>query len=143
MRSFQAVSFSIIIHSLIFNASAFDHSEDVANKRSFHHHHKAPSDGRIKAGIEFNDGIHLELAPSCGVLSASSGMDEVNAGIEWQKIETVVSFGDSYSQVGNGGDGSPPAPLRFVGKNPSAGSRNTNGETWIGVRVTTRLLLRS
>jgi phospholipase/lecithinase/hemolysin len=93
--------------------------------------------------MEFNDGIHLELAPYCGVLSANSWIGEVNAGIEWQKMKTVVSFGDSYSQVGNGGNGSPPAPLRFVGKNPSAGGRNTNGETWIGVRAAIRLLLAS
>jgi len=145
MRPFQAVPFSIIIYSLIFNARPASASNSVyADKRSFHGHRKpASSDGRIKAGIEFNDGIHLELAPSCGVLSANSRIDEVNAGIEWQKMETIVSFGDSYSQVGNGGDGSPSTPLRFVGKNPSAGGRNTNGETWIGMKVATRLLLQS
>ena len=90
-------------------------------------------DTRIKTSEVFNDGIHLELAPSCGVLAAKAWIGEVNAGIDWQKMETIVSFGDSYSQVGNGGDGSPPTPLRFVGKNPSAGGRNTNGETWIGI----------
>lgn len=139
MRPFQAVSFSIII--LIFNtcsAAILGHSNDnTADKRS-HRRHRKPSspDGRIIAREEFNDGIHLELAPSCG---ANSWIVEINVGIEWHKMETVVSFGDSYSQVGNSGDGSPPAPLRFVGRNPSAGGRNTNGETWIGAKAAARL----
>lgn len=136
MRSFQAVSFSILIHSLILNvrsATNFQRSNDIADPRLHRNHHKGhSSDGRIKSSQEFNDGIHLELLPSCGVLTANAWIGEVNAGIDWQKMETVVVFGDSYSQVGNGADGSPPAPLRFVGKNPGAGGRNTNGETWIG-----------
>ncbi|KIM32006.1 carbohydrate esterase family 16 protein [Serendipita vermifera MAFF 305830] len=135
MRPFQAVSFSILIHSLIVNAhsaSNLRRSNDIVDPRLHHKHHKGHlSDGRIKFAQEFNDGIHLEVDPSCGVISSHSWISEVNAGIDWQKMETVVAFGDSYTQVGNSGDGSAPTPLRFVGKNPSAGGRNTNGETWI------------
>ncbi|KAG8836395.1 hypothetical protein FRC17_003305 [Serendipita sp. 399] len=96
------------------------------------HRHKYPSEQAIP-GTESNDGIHLAVAPQCGSLLSSVNLKatEINVGIDWDNITDIVAFGDSYTQVGNHGDGSPPAPLMYVGKNPSAGGRNSNGETWI------------
>ncbi|KAG8820940.1 hypothetical protein FRC19_008480, partial [Serendipita sp. 401] len=96
-------------------------------------HRHRPSSEQAKTGNDSNDGIHLAVAPQCGSLlsGVSSKTAEVNVGIDWDKITDVVAFGDSYTQVGNHGDGSPPGPLRNMGKTPGAGGRTTNGETWI------------
>ncbi|PVG01851.1 hypothetical protein CPB86DRAFT_60337 [Serendipita vermifera] len=102
------------------------------NRKGHHNSNKTPSKpANTHSYNDYNDGIHLAIGPSCGFIAANAWAGDINAGIDWRRIQTVVAFGDSFTQVGNKGDGSPPAPIRFVGKNPSAGGRHSNGETWI------------
>lgn len=75
-----------------------------------------------------NNGIHLAVSPQCGKLSGSTA--DINAGIDSGRINTIVSFGDSYTDGGKS-DGSPLDPPILIPPSPLAGGRSTNGLTWI------------
>ncbi|KAI0314311.1 hypothetical protein OF83DRAFT_1064051 [Amylostereum chailletii] len=75
-----------------------------------------------------NDGIHLAVHPSCGSLGGN--FTDVNAGIDLQKIKTIVSFGDSYTDGGKH-DGSALDPPVLTPPSSLAGGRSTNGPVWI------------
>ncbi|EMD36669.1 carbohydrate esterase family 16 protein [Gelatoporia subvermispora B] len=76
----------------------------------------------------YNDGIHLAVGPQCGV--PSGNYSDINVGLDLQSFETIVSFGDSYTDGGRE-DGGPLAPPVVVYPNPEAGGRSTNGKVWV------------
>ncbi|KAG6810941.1 hypothetical protein H0H92_009682 [Tricholoma furcatifolium] len=75
-----------------------------------------------------NDGIHLAVHPHCGPLKGNTS--DVNAGIDPLVIQTIVSFGDSYTDGGRE-DGGPLAPPIIIPPSVLAGGRSTNGLTWV------------
>jgi hypothetical protein len=83
----------ILIHSLLIQALSID--------KTFHHAHRRPTLPANLTSAEFtsegydNDGVHLALAPSC----SSERAGEINTGIDWQTIKTVVAFGDSVCHL--------------------------------------------
>lgn len=83
----------------------------------------------VQAGLPTrNDGIHLAVHPRCGPLSGNT--TNVNGGISPWTLETIVAFGDSYTDGGKS-DGSPLSPAVVVPPSTLAGGRSTNGLTWI------------
>ncbi|KAI0365404.1 hypothetical protein BV20DRAFT_954326 [Pilatotrama ljubarskyi] len=75
-----------------------------------------------------NNGIHLAVAPVCGPLSGN--VSDVNAGIDIRGINTIVAFGDSYTDGGRD-DGGPLAPPVVVPPDAEAGGRSTDGKVWV------------
>ncbi|KAN0094326.1 carbohydrate esterase family 16 protein [Tylopilus felleus] len=82
---------------------------------------------RLGAGLNETD-VHLAVHPHCGPLWGN--VSDVNAGIDLAKINTIVSFGDSYTDGGRH-DGRPLAPAAVIPPNPFAGGRSTNGKLWV------------
>ncbi|KAJ3558213.1 hypothetical protein NM688_g1057 [Phlebia brevispora] len=78
--------------------------------------------------VDDNGGIHLAVSPHCGDLSGT--VADVNAGLELRTYNTIVSFGDSYTDGGRQ-DGSPLDPPILHPPDPGAGGRSTNGKVWI------------
>ncbi|ESK89450.1 carbohydrate esterase family 16 protein [Moniliophthora roreri MCA 2997] len=79
-------------------------------------------------GQERNDGIHLAVSPICG--SFPGNVADINAGIDPERIRTIVSFGDSFTDGGND-DGSSLLPPVIIPPDPKAGGRSTNGPVWV------------
>lgn len=53
---------------------------------------------RQSSGNDTNDGIHLAIGPDCGSLSGK--FSDVNSGLlDPRAYKTIVSFGDSYSEL--------------------------------------------
>ncbi|VDB86519.1 unnamed protein product [Peniophora sp. CBMAI 1063] len=79
---------------------------------------------------ENNDGIHLAISPPCGTLSEN--VTNVNVGIDLRDIDTIVSFGDSYTD-GGAHDGVLCLCLFYLSteNGTRAGGRITNGYVWI------------
>ncbi|KAI0634479.1 hypothetical protein C8Q77DRAFT_1055451 [Trametes polyzona] len=75
-----------------------------------------------------NNGIHLAVSPICGPLSGN--VSDVNAGIDLSTIQTIVAFGDSYTDGGRD-DGGPLAPPVVIPPEALAGGRSTDGKVWI------------
>ncbi|KAI0032535.1 carbohydrate esterase family 16 protein [Vararia minispora EC-137] len=78
--------------------------------------------------IGLNDGIHLAVHPTCGMLGGT--FQDVNAGIDLSIVKTIVSFGDSYTDGGRH-DGGPLAPPVIIPPSSLAGGRSTNGPVWV------------
>ncbi|KIJ53496.1 carbohydrate esterase family 16 protein [Sphaerobolus stellatus SS14] len=77
-----------------------------------------------------NDGIHLAIGPRCGSLNGSFA--DVNAGLpDLHAFDTIVSFGDSYTDTGGNRDGTPPPPAVLIPPNAEAGGRSSNGYMWV------------
>lgn len=80
--------------------------------------------------------IVLGFPPFCGSLSTAVPVN-TNAGIDVQDIETIVSFGDSWSSTGwdDGRAGEQPIvrpPDAFAGRpDPYFGGRMSNGLVWV------------
>ena len=75
-----------------------------------------------------NDGIHLAIDPPCGTFGGN--VTNANTGIKLHDIDTIVSFGDSYTD-GGAHDGGP-LPFPILPENGTrAGGRITNGYVWI------------
>ncbi|KAH9934521.1 uncharacterized protein BXZ73DRAFT_100711 [Epithele typhae] len=74
------------------------------------------------------NGIHLAVHPVCGTLSGH--VVDVNAGVDLGLINTVVAFGDSYTDGGRD-DGGPLAPPVVIPPDALAGGRSTNGKVWV------------
>ncbi|KAF8548676.1 hypothetical protein OG21DRAFT_1470985 [Imleria badia] len=72
--------------------------------------------------------VHLAVRPQCGPLWGN--VSDVNAGVDLTNINTIVSFGDSYTDGGRH-DGGPLAPAVVNPPNPFAGGRSTNGKLWV------------
>ncbi|ELU37528.1 GDSL-like lipase/Acylhydrolase domain-containing protein [Rhizoctonia solani AG-1 IA] len=80
---------------------------------------------------ERNDGIKLVIGPTCGKLTPTGNVTDVNSGLlDIKNYKTIVSFGDSYT-AGGVRDGSPLAPPVITPPSPKAGGRTTNGPVWI------------
>lgn len=86
---------SLLIHALSIEKT-FDQATGGKLRRS-----PRPANLPADTAAEFNsegydnDGVHLALAPSC----SSERAGEINAGIDWQTIKTVVAFGDSVCHL--------------------------------------------
>ncbi|CAE6490837.1 unnamed protein product [Rhizoctonia solani] len=79
----------------------------------------------------YNDGIHLAIAPTCGIPSTNGNVVDVNAGLyALSGYDTIVSFGDSFTSDGKF-DGSEPDPPVPTGTSPRYGGRFANGYVWI------------
>ncbi|PLW11781.1 hypothetical protein PCANC_22088 [Puccinia coronata f. sp. avenae] len=72
--------------------------------------------------------IKLAVQPECGRLS-SSDFANFNSGIDLTQIQTIYSFGDSWTSNGKF-DGSPAIPAVAQGNNPMYGRRASNGPMW-------------
>ncbi|KAF9444267.1 carbohydrate esterase family 16 protein [Macrolepiota fuliginosa MF-IS2] len=111
----------------------------IAPSSHHHHHHHHPTGNGIITNSgdpdqkpfplpPDNNGIHLAIGPQCGTLFGNTA--DINAGIDGGTFETIVSFGDSYTDGGKD-DGSPLDPPVLVPPSPLAGGRSTNGLTWV------------
>ncbi|CAG8579077.1 15319_t:CDS:10, partial [Acaulospora colombiana] len=62
------------------------------NRKGHHNSNKTPSNpANTYSYNDYNDGIHLAIAPSCGFIAANAWAGDINAGIDWRRIQTVVS----------------------------------------------------
>ncbi|KAH7333650.1 hypothetical protein B0J17DRAFT_721542 [Rhizoctonia solani] len=85
----------------------------------------------VASAAERNDGIKLAIGPTCGKLTTSGNVADVNSGLpDLKQYKTIVSFGDSYT-AGGVKDGSKLAPAVLKPPSPKAGGRTTNGPVWI------------
>ncbi|CAE6477649.1 unnamed protein product [Rhizoctonia solani] len=85
----------------------------------------------VASAAEQNDGIKLAIGPTCGKLTTSGNVADVNSGLlDLKQYKTIVSFGDSYT-AGGVRDGSKLAPAVLKPPSPKAGGRTTNGPVWI------------
>jgi hypothetical protein len=86
---------SLLIHALSIEET-FDHTSNGKLRRS-----PGPANLPADTTVEFNsegygnDGVHLALTPSC----SSERAGEINTGIDWPTIKTVVAFGDSVCHL--------------------------------------------
>ncbi|VDB84721.1 unnamed protein product [Peniophora sp. CBMAI 1063] len=74
-----------------------------------------------------NDGIHLAVHPTCGRFGGN--FTDANAGVNLSRFETIVSFGDSYTDGGRS-NGGPLLPPVIIPPSSLAGNRSTNGRVW-------------
>ncbi|KAH0831406.1 carbohydrate esterase family 16 protein [Lanmaoa asiatica] len=72
--------------------------------------------------------VYLAVHPQCGPLWGT--VSDVNAGLNLANINTIVSFGDSFTDGGRH-DGEPLSPAVVIPPNPFAGDRSTNGKLWV------------
>lgn len=87
-----------LLHSLLVHAYS---NNNLINRANAHDRLHRVHPSRLPSVLSYaeqkeydNDGIHLALSPSCGTVGRTG---EVNTGIDWQSIKTVVAFGDSVS----------------------------------------------
>lgn len=72
--------------------------------------------------------LHLAVEPSCGSFSSPSYTD-VGFPLSFSTIDTIVSFGDSWTSTGTY-DGSANNPAIVVPPNSLAGGRASDGIVW-------------
>ncbi|KAH7909169.1 hypothetical protein BJ138DRAFT_1173810 [Hygrophoropsis aurantiaca] len=72
--------------------------------------------------------VHLAVHPRCGRFGG--GVADVNAGIEPGKYQTIVAFGDSFTDGGKH-DGSPLLPATLAPGELFAGGRSADGKVWV------------
>ncbi|POW12598.1 hypothetical protein PSTT_04287 [Puccinia striiformis] len=76
--------------------------------------------------------IKLAVQPQCGTLSSDKFVN-FNTGINLDQIkasQTIYSFGDSWSSIGNANGGVPKPAVSSGGTDPKYGGRASNGPMW-------------
>lgn len=88
----------ILIHSLLVHTLSIDKITGQTTAGSVRRSPEPAqippeADGEFNSDYYDNDGVHLALAPACSFERGG----EINTGIDWSKMKTIVAFGDSVS----------------------------------------------